>query len=62
VYGVLNRGLDITKDNVAFSSTNAEAAFHTDSSFRDAYPDVVGLLCVRPASGNEEKEEDEEGK
>lgn len=51
LFDVKNRGLDVRNDNVLFSASAQECTFHTDSTNKDVFPDVVGLLCIRPASG-----------
>ncbi len=50
LYPVVDRGKSYTKEAVPVSMTNAETAYHTDSSSVDAVPDVVGLLCEQPST------------
>ena len=50
LFDVKDRGLDIRNDNVLFSASSQACTFHTDSTNKDVFPDVVGLLCIRPAS------------
>jgi Ca2+-binding EF-hand superfamily protein/2-polyprenyl-3-methyl-5-hydroxy-6-metoxy-1,4-benzoquinol methylase len=49
LFDVMDKGLDIRKENVLFSLSNNESSFHTDSTDRDYNPDIVGLLCLQPA-------------
>eukprot|EP01025_Chloroclados_australasicus_P008327 TRINITY_DN1291_c0_g1_i12.p1 TRINITY_DN1291_c0_g1~~TRINITY_DN1291_c0_g1_i12.p1 ORF type:complete len:1337 (-),score=114.99 TRINITY_DN1291_c0_g1_i12:1253-5017(-) len=51
LYEVKNRAQKITEDGVLISASDEKASFHTDSTNADYFPDIVGLLCVRPASG-----------
>ncbi len=37
----------MVEDGIRFSITNAESTFHTDNSFGESIPDIVGLLCLR---------------
>ena len=50
LYDVVDRGLDIHQEDVLFSATNAASSFHTDSTDRFCFPDVVGLLCLHQVS------------
>jgi SAM-dependent methyltransferase len=49
LFDVRCRGLDVRADNVLFSASAQECSYHTDSTNRDVFPDLVVLLCVRPA-------------
>ena len=49
-FDVKDQGLDYTKSPVPVSKTNAETSFHTDSTAKVYFPDVVGLLCIHPAA------------
>lgn len=49
-FDVKDQGLDYTKSPIPVSKTNAETSFHTDSTAKNYYPDIVGLLCIHPAS------------
>lgn len=54
VYDVTDLGRSYQTSRIPISQTNAETSFHTDSSAIDCLPDVVGLMCLRPAlSGGE---------
>eukprot|EP01063_Lacrimia_lanifica_P013797 TRINITY_DN20402_c0_g1_i1.p1 TRINITY_DN20402_c0_g1~~TRINITY_DN20402_c0_g1_i1.p1 ORF type:complete len:1014 (+),score=311.92 TRINITY_DN20402_c0_g1_i1:62-3103(+) len=46
LYDVYNRGLDVREEDVLFSATNAASGYHTDSTDRFYFPDVVGLMCL----------------
>ncbi|MBN9518942.1 TauD/TfdA family dioxygenase [bacterium] len=48
LYDVRDTGVSVAT-GARFSVTNAESSFHTDGSFADAVPDVVGLLCLAGA-------------
>jgi SAM-dependent methyltransferase len=50
LFDVKDRGFDIRNDNVLFSASSQACTFHTDSTNKDVFPDVVGLLCIRPAA------------
>lgn len=49
LYPVVDRGACYKTSAVPVSMTNAETAFHTDSSSVDVVPDLVGLLCETPS-------------
>lgn len=54
LYEVKDTGASYQTSRIPISQTNAETCFHTDSSALDCEPDVVGLMCIRPAqSGGE---------
>ena len=44
-----DRGGDYTKTAIPVSQTRAATGLHTDSSALDVLPDLVGLICIRPA-------------
>ncbi len=50
IYPVVDRGASYKTQSVPVSMTNAETAFHTDSSAVDVVPDFVGLLCEEPSA------------
>lgn len=50
LWDVKDTGQSTAEDGVLFSETNEYASFHTDGSRREFFPDIVGLLCIRPAS------------
>lgn len=53
-FDVMDRGLDYTKEAIPVSKTKAETGYHTDSTAKHYFPDIVGLLCLQPAkSGGE---------
>jgi hypothetical protein len=53
-FDVQDRGLDYTKEAIPVSKTKAETGYHTDSTAKHYYPDIIGLLCLQPAlSGGE---------
>ena len=53
-FDVMDRGLDYTKEAIPVSKTKAETGYHTDSTAKQYFPDIVGLLCLQPAkSGGE---------
>jgi hypothetical protein len=53
-FDVMDRGLDYTKEAIPISKTKAETGYHTDSTAKHYFPDIVGLLCLQPAlSGGE---------
>jgi hypothetical protein len=53
-FDVKDRGLDYTKEAIPVSKTKAETGYHTDSTAKQYFPDIVGLLCLQPAlSGGE---------
>ena len=53
-FDVVDQGLDYTKEAIPVSKTKAATGFHTDSTAKEYFPDVVGLLCLQPgASGGE---------
>lgn len=49
LFEIRDRGVDHLTKRVPVSMTCATTEFHTDSSRRDVLPDLVGLLCERPA-------------
>jgi SAM-dependent methyltransferase len=49
LFDVKDRSLDVHQDNVLFSATSQECGWHSDGSSRDWFPDMVCLLCIRPA-------------
>ncbi len=49
LYEVKDRGGDYTKSAIPVSQTRAATSLHTDSSALDVLPDLVGLICIRPA-------------
>ncbi|MGE4619903.1 MAG: TauD/TfdA family dioxygenase [Planctomycetota bacterium] len=49
LYEVKDRGGDYTKTAIPVSQTRAATGLHTDSSALDVLPDLVGLICIRPA-------------
>ena len=53
-FDVKDRGLDYTKEAIPVSKTKAETGYHTDSTAKHYFPDIIGLLCLQPAlSGGE---------
>jgi len=53
LFDVRDKGYDVTR-GARFSGTTAESTFHTDNAFGQVVPDLVALLCLRPAvSGGE---------
>ena len=50
LFDVKDRNLDYTQSAIPVSKTNAATGFHTDSTAAEYYPDIVGLLCLQPAS------------
>lgn len=53
-FDVQDRGLDYTKEAIPVSKTKAETGYHTDSTAKHYFPDIIGLLCLQPAlSGGE---------
>ena len=53
-FDVVDQGLDYTKEAIPVSKTKAATGYHTDSTAKEYFPDVVGLLCLQPgASGGE---------
>ncbi len=48
LFDVKDKGYDVTQGS-RFSGTTAESSFHTDNAFGETIPDLVGLLCLRPA-------------
>jgi hypothetical protein len=48
-FDVKDQGLDYTKAAIPVSKTKAETGYHTDSTSKQYFPDVVGLLCLQPA-------------
>jgi len=54
LFDVVDQGMDHKKTAIPVSKTRAETSFHTDSTSKNYFPDIVGLLCVSPAySGGE---------
>ncbi len=49
LYDVKDRGGDYTKTAIPVSQTRASTQLHTDSSAIGVLPDLVGLICIRPA-------------
>ena len=49
LYEVKDRGGDYTKKAIPVSQTRAATGLHTDSSAVNVLPDLVGLICIRPA-------------
>ena len=49
LYEVKDRGGDYTKKAIPVSQTKAATGLHTDSSAVNVLPDLVGLICIRPA-------------
>ena len=49
LYEVKDRGGDYTKTAIPVSQTRAATGLHTDSSAINVLPDMVGLICIRPA-------------
>lgn len=48
LFDVRDKGYDVTR-GARFSGTTAESSFHTDNAFGQVVPDLVALLCLRPA-------------
>jgi hypothetical protein len=48
-FDVKDRGLDYTKEAIPVSKTKAETGYHTDSTAKHYFPDIIGLLCLQPA-------------
>ena len=48
-FDVIDRGMDYTKKAIPVSMTNAETGYHTDSTAKNYFPDIVGLLCLAAA-------------
>lgn len=53
-FDVKDRGLDHTKQAIPVSKTRASTGFHTDSSAANYCPEIVGLLCLQPATAGGE--------
>ncbi len=53
-FDVMDRGLDYTKEAIPVSKTKAETGYHTDSTAKHYFPDIVGLLCLQPAKAGGE--------
>lgn len=53
-FDVKDQGLDYTKEAIPVSKTKAETGYHTDSTSKHYYPDIVGLLCLQPAANGGE--------
>ena len=49
LYAVRDRGQDHRRTAIPVSQTSATTGFHTDSSNKDVLPDLIGLLCEKPA-------------
>lgn len=49
-FDVIDRSKDHTKEAIPVSVTNAATGYHTDSTARTYFPDVVGLLCLASAA------------
>jgi hypothetical protein len=49
LYDVRDRGGSYKKQPIPVSQTHATTGFHTDSSALNTMPDIVALLCLRPA-------------
>ncbi|WP_280463182.1 TauD/TfdA family dioxygenase [Nocardia carnea] len=49
LHDVADRGYDFRSTDVSVSKTRVAAPFHTDSTSKGLFPNVFGLLCVRPA-------------
>lgn len=49
LHDVFDRGVDFRSTEVSVSKTRVKAPFHTDSTSRRLFPNVIGLLCLRPA-------------
>lgn len=49
LYDVVDQGDSYTEKRIPVSQTHSETQFHTDSSARSCLPEVVALLCIRPA-------------
>ena len=54
LFDVKDHHLDVRKDNVLFSATSQECGWHSDGSSRTWFPDMVCLLCIRPADAGGE--------
>ena len=48
LFDVKDKGYDVTQ-GARFSGTTVESSFHTDNAFGETVPNLVGLLCLRPA-------------
>ena len=48
-FDVIDRGMNYTKEAIPVSMTNAETGYHTDSTAKNYFPDIVGLLCLAAA-------------
>jgi hypothetical protein len=49
LFDVVDQGMDHKKEAVPVSKTSAETSFHTDSTAKNYFPDIIGLLCISPA-------------
>ncbi|WP_165845398.1 TauD/TfdA family dioxygenase [Streptacidiphilus pinicola] len=49
LHDVKDRGYDFRSVDVSVSKTRVEAPYHTDSTSLRTFPNVFGLLCLRPA-------------
>lgn len=52
IYQVFDRGLKHHK-GLPVSQTSLPIAFHTDSSQKDTWPNLVGLMCIQDAFGGD---------
>jgi len=49
LHDVADRGYDFRSTDVSVSTTRVRAPFHTDSTSKRLFPNVFGLMCLRPA-------------
>jgi len=49
-FDVVDQGLDYTKEAIPVSKTKASTGYHTDSTAKEYFPDIVGLLCLNPGA------------
>ncbi|WP_433194505.1 TauD/TfdA family dioxygenase [Nocardia sp. CA-107356] len=49
LHDVFDRGYDFRSTDVSVSKTRVRAPFHTDSTSKRLFPNVFGLMCLRPA-------------
>ncbi len=49
LYDVIDQGYDYKQKAIPVSQTNASTNYHTDSTSALYVPDIVGLMCLRPA-------------
>ena len=47
-FDVVDQGLDYTKEVIPVSKTSSSTGYHTDSTAKEYFPDIVGLLCLQP--------------